>query len=157
MSEIWSIRNVFIFIYLFIYMQLGCHPVAVVILHVNETWNWLLQDLSRDFHGFPTQFKNFSTDPVWSCWFVFPYRFDPSPNCFNIGGEWIACIFTLYMKHMALAAEYCRIIGIKRVGLSYRVCNDPSVTVLDGGNIFLISFTPFYVFVEIRPTFTLFA
>ena len=58
---------------------------------------------------------------------------------------------------MALAAEYCRIIGVKHIGLFYRVCNDPSVTVLDVGNIFLISFTPFYVFVEIRPTFTLFA
>jgi len=23
-------------------LQLGCHPVAVVILHVNKTWNWLL-------------------------------------------------------------------------------------------------------------------
>jgi len=61
------------------------------------------------------------------------------------------------MKNIALAAEYCRITGVKRIGLSYRVCNDPSVTVLDGGNIFLISFTPLYVFVEIRPTFTLFA
>ena len=36
----------------------------------------------------------------------FPYRFNPSPNCFNIGGEWIACVFTLYMKNIALAAEY---------------------------------------------------
>jgi len=61
------------------------------------------------------------------------------------------------MKSIALAAEYCRIIGVKRLGLFYRVCNDPSVTVLDGGNILLISSTPFYVFVEIRPTFTLFA
>jgi len=46
------------------------------------------------------------------------------------------------MKNVALAAEYCRIIGVKRIGLFYRVCNDPSVTVLDGGSIFLISFTP---------------
>ena len=58
---------------------------------------------------------------------------------------------------IALAAEYCRIIAVKRIGLFYRVCNDQSVRVLDGGNIFLISFTPFNVFVEIRPTFTLFA
>ena len=86
----------------------------------------------------------------------FPYRFNPSPNCFNIGGEWIACVFTLYMKNIALAAEYCRIIGVKRIGLFYRVCNDPSVTDLHGGNFLSISFTPFYVFVEIRPTFTQF-
>ena len=60
------------------------------------------------------------------------------------------------MKNIALAAEYYRIIGVKRIGLSYHVCNGPSVTVLDGGNNFLISFTPFYVFVEIRSAFTLF-
>ena len=24
-------------------LQLGCHPVAMVILHVNKTWNWLLK------------------------------------------------------------------------------------------------------------------
>jgi len=87
----------------------------------------------------------------------FPYRFNPSRNCFNSGGEWIICVFTLHMKNIALAAEYCRIIGVKRVGLFYRVCNHPSATVLDGGNIFLISFTSFYVFVEIRPAFILFA
>ena len=34
-----------IFIYL---LQLGCYPVAVVILHVNKTWNWLLINLSRE-------------------------------------------------------------------------------------------------------------
>jgi len=61
------------------------------------------------------------------------------------------------MKNIALVAEYCRITEVKRSGLSYRVCNDPSVTVLDGGNIFPISFTPFYVFVEIGRAFTLFA
>jgi len=65
-------------------------------------------------------------------------------------------VFTLYMKNIVLAAEYCRIIGVKRIGLFYRVCNNPSVTFLDGGNIFLISFTPFYVFVENRPAFTFF-
>ena len=26
-------------------LQLGCHPVAVVNLHVNKTWNWLLLNL----------------------------------------------------------------------------------------------------------------
>jgi len=61
------------------------------------------------------------------------------------------------MKNIALAAAYCRIIRVKRIGLFYRVCNDPSITDLDGGNIFPISFMPFYVFVEIRLAFTLFA
>jgi hypothetical protein len=60
------------------------------------------------------------------------------------------------MENIAVAAKYCRIIEVKRIGLFYRVCNDPSVTVLDGVNIFPISFTPFYVFVELRPAFTLF-
>jgi len=27
-------------------LQLGCNPVAVVILHVYKTWNWLLLNLS---------------------------------------------------------------------------------------------------------------
>jgi hypothetical protein len=35
---------------------------------------------------------------------------NPSSNCFNIGGEWIVCFFTLYIRNIALAAEYCRII-----------------------------------------------
>jgi hypothetical protein len=61
------------------------------------------------------------------------------------------------MENIALAAEYCRIIEAKRIGLFYRVCNDPFVTVLDGGTIFPISFTPLYVFVELRPAFSLFA
>jgi len=60
------------------------------------------------------------------------------------------------MKNIDLAAEYCRIIGVENIELCYRVCNDSSVTVLDGGNIFAISLTPFYVFVEITPAFTLF-
>jgi len=29
-------------------LQLGCHPVAVVILHVNKTLNWLLLNLSLE-------------------------------------------------------------------------------------------------------------
>jgi len=38
-----------VFFILFSYLlQLGCHLVAVVILHVNKTWNWLLLDLSRE-------------------------------------------------------------------------------------------------------------
>jgi len=61
------------------------------------------------------------------------------------------------MKNIALAAAYCRIITVKCIGLFYRVCNGPSVAVLDGGNIFLISLAPFYVFVKIRAAFALFA
>jgi len=57
------------------------------------------------------------------------------------------------MKNVALAAEYCEVIGFKIIGILYRICNYPSVTILDGGNIFLIFFTPFYVFVEISPAF----
>ena len=29
-------------------LQLGCHPVAVVILHAYKIWNWLLLNLSRE-------------------------------------------------------------------------------------------------------------
>ena len=29
-------------------LQLGCNPVAVVMLHVYKTWNWLLLNLSRE-------------------------------------------------------------------------------------------------------------
>jgi len=29
-------------------LQLRCYPAAVVILHVNKTWNWLLLNLSRE-------------------------------------------------------------------------------------------------------------
>ena len=29
-------------------LQLGCHPVAVVILHVYKIWNWLLINLSQE-------------------------------------------------------------------------------------------------------------
>jgi len=29
-------------------LQLGFHPVVVVILYVNKTWNWLLLNLSRE-------------------------------------------------------------------------------------------------------------
>jgi hypothetical protein len=36
----------------------------------------------------------------------FPYRFNPSYNCFDIGDEWFACVFTLYMENVVLAAEY---------------------------------------------------
>jgi len=32
--------------YYYYLLQLGCHQVAVVILHVNKIWNWLLLNLS---------------------------------------------------------------------------------------------------------------
>jgi len=33
-----TVSNIYVYIYLFIYLlQLGCHPVAVIILHVNKT------------------------------------------------------------------------------------------------------------------------
>ena len=34
--------------YYYYLLQLGCHPVAVVILHVNKTLNWLLLTLNRE-------------------------------------------------------------------------------------------------------------
>jgi len=34
--------------YYYYLLQLGCYPVAVVILHVYKTWNWLLLNLSRE-------------------------------------------------------------------------------------------------------------
>jgi len=41
--------SVLLEVYIHIYLlQLGCYPVAVVILHVNQTWNWLLLDLSLE-------------------------------------------------------------------------------------------------------------
>ena len=38
----------FFIIFNIYWLQLGCHPVAVVILHVNKTWNWLLINLSLE-------------------------------------------------------------------------------------------------------------
>jgi len=37
-----------LYIYIIYLLQLGCYPVAVVVLHVNKTLNWLLQNLSRE-------------------------------------------------------------------------------------------------------------
>ena len=34
--------------YYYYLLQLGFHPVAVVILHVYKIWNWLLINLSRE-------------------------------------------------------------------------------------------------------------
>jgi len=36
----WAYNNIYV-------LQLGCYPVAVVILHVYKTWNWLLINLSQ--------------------------------------------------------------------------------------------------------------
>jgi len=61
------------------------------------------------------------------------------------------------MLGFTLAAEYRRIIVIKRISLLYRICNEPTITVFDGRNIFPISFPPIYVLVELRQAFTFFA
>jgi len=79
---------------------------------------------------------------------------NPSPNDFNINSEWFACVFSLYMRNIVLAAEYCRIVEIKSIGLFYRICDNPSITVFDGRNIFPVSFTPFYVSTKLSPAFT---
>ena len=39
---------IIIIIIIIINLQLVCHPVAVVILHVYRIWNWLLVNLSRE-------------------------------------------------------------------------------------------------------------
>ena len=43
-------NNYYYYYYYYYYylLQLGCHPVAVVILHVCKIWNWLLLNLSRE-------------------------------------------------------------------------------------------------------------
>jgi len=43
-NNVWF-GDLYIFIYL---LQLGCHPVAVDILHVYKIWNWLLLDISLE-------------------------------------------------------------------------------------------------------------
>ena len=44
--------HTYIYIYIYIYsiylLQLSCHAVAVVILHVCKMWNWLLLNLSGE-------------------------------------------------------------------------------------------------------------
>jgi len=42
------IRKDYYYYYYYYLLQLGCHPVAVVILHLNKTWNWLLLNLSLE-------------------------------------------------------------------------------------------------------------
>ena len=61
------------------------------------------------------------------------------------------------MLDVTLVAEYRRLIVIKRISLFYWICDEPTITVFDGRNIFPISFTPSYVLVELRPAFTVFA
>jgi len=51
----------------------------------------------------------------------------------------------LCMLDVTLAAEYRRIIVIKRTSLLYRICNEPTITVFDSRNIFPLSFPPVYV------------
>jgi len=49
MNNIKYVDTIIFIFYIFIYLlQLGCYPVAVIILHVNKIRNWLLLDLSRD-------------------------------------------------------------------------------------------------------------
>ena len=61
------------------------------------------------------------------------------------------------MGNISLAAEYCRVIEIKLIGLFYRICDYPSITFIDGRNNYPISITPFFVSVEHIPAFTIFA
>jgi hypothetical protein len=86
----------------------------------------------------------------------FSDRCYPLPNDFSISGEEYAGVGALNMLDVTLGAEYRRIIVIKRISLFYRICDEPTMTVFDDRNIFPISFTPFYVLVELRPAFTFF-
>ena len=40
--------NYYYYYYYYYLLQLGCYPVAVVVLHVYKIWNWLLLNLSRE-------------------------------------------------------------------------------------------------------------
>jgi hypothetical protein len=53
-----------------------------------------------------------------------------------------------------LAAEYRRMIGIKGVGLICRIGNKSAITVFNCRNIFPVSWTLFYIWVERCPAFT---
>ena len=45
----WHNNNNYYYYYYYYYLlQLGCYPVAVVILNVYKIWNWLLINLSRE-------------------------------------------------------------------------------------------------------------
>jgi len=58
------------------------------------------------------------------------------------------------MLDVTFAAEYRRTVVIKRISLFYQIYDGPTITVFDGRNVFPISFTPFYVLVELRPAFS---
>jgi hypothetical protein len=58
------------------------------------------------------------------------------------------------MWDVTLAAEYRRIIEIKRIRLFHQFCDGTSITVFDCRNICLMPFVPFYILVELRPAFT---
>ena len=92
----------------------------------------------------------------WRYWFFFSDRCYPFPNGFNINSEGLAWVRTLYMRDVALAAEYRRITVIQKISHFYRICDGPSITVFDGRNIFPVLFTPFYVLLELRAAFTFF-
>ena len=59
------------------------------------------------------------------------------------------------MLGVTIIAEYRRIIVMKRINLFCQICDEPTITVCDGRNIFPISFMPFYILVEFRQAFTL--
>ena len=75
-------------------------------------------------------------------------------NDFRVDVEGFAFVDTLYISDFTLSAEYRRVIEIKRNCLIYRIYDGLTITVFDGRNIFLRSFTPLYVLVELRPAFT---
>jgi hypothetical protein len=58
------------------------------------------------------------------------------------------------MLDVTFTAEYRRIVVIKRISLFDWIYKGMTITVFNGRNIFPISFTPFYVLVELRPAFT---
>ena len=57
------------------------------------------------------------------------------------------------MLDVTLAAEYRRIMVIKGISIFYWICDEPTITVFDGRNIFPIPFRPFNVLIELRPAF----
>jgi len=57
---------------------------------------------------------------------------------------------------VTFAAEYRRIIVIQKIGLFYRICDEVTITLFDGRNVFPISFTPFYVLEDLSLAFTFF-
>jgi len=76
------------------------------------------------------------------------------PTDFRINGEEFACVGPLYMLDVTLAAEYRRIVVIKRIILCCQIYDGPTIAVFEGRNIFPIFFRPFYVLVQLRLPFT---